>query len=62
MMHQAWCSIEEVSYCFPMLSIKLQGRMGKNIANIDAIWAFPDCNSSLNSPMDLKLLTKFDIV
>ena len=45
-----------------MLSIKLQGHIEKNIANIDPNWAFPDCNSSLNSPMDLKWLTELDIV
>ena len=25
---------------------------------IDLIWEFPDCNSSLNSPMAMKLYTK----
>ena len=25
-------------------------------------WAFPDCNSSLNSPMDLKWCTKLNVV
>ena len=44
MMHKAWCSIEEVPYCFPMSSIKFQGHTGQKIANFDLNWAFPDCN------------------
>ena len=54
MTHKAWCSIEEVPYCFPRLSIKFQGHRGQQIANYDPKWAFPDCNFSLNSPMNLK--------
>ena len=30
MMHKAWCNIEQVPYCFQMLSIKFQGHTGKN--------------------------------
>ena len=30
---KAWCSIEEVPCCFPMLSIKFQGHTGKKISN-----------------------------
>ena len=59
---KSWCSIEEVSYCFPRSSIKFQGHTGQNIANFDPNWAFPDNNSSLNSPMDLKWCTKLDVV
>ena len=33
MMHKAWCSIEEVPYCFPRSSIKFQGHKGQKIAN-----------------------------
>ena len=36
--------------------------MGQNIINFDPNWAFPDCNSSLNSLMDLKWCTKLDLV
>ena len=32
------------------------------IAVFDPNWAFLDCNSSLNSPMDLKWCTKLDII
>ena len=28
-MHKAWCSIEEVPYCFSMSSIEFQGHAGK---------------------------------
>ena len=62
MMHKTWCSIEKMPYCFPMSSIKFQGQTGQKIADFDPNWAFPDCNSSLNSPMALKLCTKLDVV
>ena len=62
MMHKAWCSIEEVPYCFPRSSIKFQGHTGQKIADFDPNWAFPDCNFSFNSPMDLKWCTKLDVV
>ena len=62
MMHKAWCSIEEVPYCFPRSSIKFQGHTEPKIADFDPNWAFPDCNFSFNSPMDLKWCTKLDVV
>ena len=34
----------------------------KKIADFDRNWGFPDCNSSLISPMDLKWCTKLDIL
>ena len=58
MMHKAWCSIEEVPFCFPRSSIKFQGHTGQKIADFDPKWAFPDCNFSLNSLTDLKWYTK----
>ena len=68
-MGMKWCtkfevpgSIEEVPYCFLRSSIKLQGHTAKKIANFDQNWAFPDCNSSLNSLMDMKWCTKLDVV
>ena len=39
-----------------------RSRRTKKITNFDPNWAFPDCNSSLTSPMDLKLCTKLDVV
>ena len=43
-------------------SIKFQGHTGGKIADFDPIWAFLDCNSSFNSPMDFKWCTKLDLV
>ena len=42
-------------------SAKFQGRMALKIVEFDPNWAFPDCNSSLNSPMDRKLCTKLEV-
>ena len=42
--------------------VKLQGHTAKRIVDFDLNWAFPDCNSSLNSLMDLKWCTKLDVV
>ena len=61
MMHKAWSSIEEVPYCFAGSSAKLQGRTALKIIEFDPNWAFPDCNSSLNSPMAMKCCTKLEI-
>ena len=41
---------------------KIQGQTAKNIIEFDPDWAFTDCNSSLNSLMDLKWRTKLDVV
>ena len=57
MMHKAWCGIGEVPYCFSRSPVKYQGHIGQKIANFDPIWAFPDCGSSLNSPMVIKWCT-----
>ena len=62
MMHKAWSSIDEVSYCFSRSSAKLQGHTGQTIADFDPNWAFPDCNSSFNSLMALKWYTEFGVV
>ena len=61
-MHKAQRSMEEVSYCFSRSSIKSEGHRGQKIAAFDPNWAFPDCNSSLNSPMALKWCTKLNVV
>ena len=34
---------------------------GAKIAEFDPDWAFPDCNSSLNSPMAMKWCTKIEV-
>ena len=58
MMHTAWCCLGKVPYCFSRSSVKFQGHMAKKIVDFDPNWAFPDCNSSLNSPMVMKWCTK----
>ena len=60
MMHKAWSSIEEVPYCFSRSSIKFQGHIALQIVEFDSNWAFPDCNSSLNSTMAMKCCTKLE--
>ena len=60
MMHKSWSSIEEVPYCFSRLSVKFQGHIALKIVEFDLNWAFPDCNSSFNSPMAMKCCTKLE--
>ena len=60
MMHKAWSSIEEVPYRFSRSSVKFQGHTALKIVQFDPNWAFPDCNSSLNSPMAMKCYTKLE--
>ena len=57
MMHKAWSSIEEVPYCFSRSSVKFQGHTALKIVEFDPDWGFPDCNSSLNTPMATKWCT-----
>ena len=42
-------------------SVKYQGHTAKKIFEFDPDWAFPDCNSSLNSPMATKWCTKLEV-
>ena len=51
MIHRAWSSIVEVPYCFSRSSVKFQGHTALKIVEFYPNWAFPDSNSSLNSPM-----------
>ena len=59
-MHRARSSIVEVPYCFSRSSVKFQGHTALKIVEFDPKWAFPDCNSSLNSPMAMKCCTKLE--
>ena len=59
MMHKAWCSIEEVPYCFPRPSIKFQGHKGQKIDDLDQIWARLLGWSQLSNPSDLPCLPSF---
>ena len=61
MMHRARSSIEEVSYCFSRSYVKLQGHTALKIVDFDPNWVFPDCNSSLESPMATKWCTKLEV-
>ena len=60
MMHRAWSSIVEVPYCFSRSYVKFQGHTALKILEFDPNWAFPDSNSSLNSPMAMKCCTKLE--
>ena len=60
MMHRAWSSIEEVPYCFSRSYVKFQGHTALKIVEFYPNWAFPDSNSSLNSPMAMKCCTKLE--
>ena len=60
MRHKAWSSIEEVPYCFSRSYVKFQGHIALKIVEFNSNWAFPDYNSSLNSPMAMKCCTKLE--
>ena len=60
MMHRAWSSIGKVPYCFWRSYVKFQGHTALKIVEFDPNWAFPDRNSSLNSPMAMKCCTKLE--
>ena len=47
-------------YCFSRLSVKFQGHIALKTVEFDSNWAFPDCNSSLNSAMAMKCCTKLE--
>ena len=59
-MHRAWSSIVEVPYCFSRSYVKFQGQTALKIVDFDLNWVFPDCNSSLNSPMAMKCCTELE--
>ena len=53
-MRKAWSIIEEMPYCISRSSVKLQGHTALKIIEFDPNWAFPDSNSSFNTPMATK--------
>ena len=61
MMHKVWSSIEEVPIVFQGHPSNFKVTRLKKIIDFDANWAFPDCNSSLNSPMAMKSGTKLEV-
>ena len=60
MMHWAWSSIVEAPYFLSKSYVKFQGHTALKIVEFDPNWAFPDSNSSLNSPMAMKCCTKLE--
>ena len=60
-MHIAWYCLGEVPYCFWRSSVNFQGHTAKKIVDFYPNWAFPDCNSSWNSPMATKCCTKLEV-
>ena len=60
MMHRAWSNIVEVPYCFSRSYVRFQGHTALKIVEFDPNWAFPDCDSSLNSQMAMKCCTKHE--
>ena len=47
-------------YCFSRSSVKFQDHIALKIVKFYSNWAFPDCNSSLNSTMAMKCCTKLE--
>ena len=47
-------------YCFSGSYVKFQGHTALKNVEFDPNWAFPDCNSGLNSPMAMKCCTKLE--
>ena len=60
-MHIAWWCLGEVPYRFSRSSVKFQGHTALKSVEFDPDWAFPDCNSSLNSPVATKWCTKLEV-
>ena len=60
-MHIDWCCLGEVAYCFSRSSVKFQGHTALKIVEFHPGWAFPDCNSSLNSPITTKWCTTLEV-
>ena len=52
-MHKAWCSIEEMPYCFLRPSIKFQGHMGWKFDDLNPIWVGLLGRSQLSNTSDL---------
>ena len=59
-MHRAWSSIVVVPYCFFKDIRQISSSHGSKNIEFYPNWAFPDCNSSLNSPMAMKCCTKLE--
>ena len=60
MIHKAWSTKDEVPLCFARSSVKFQGHTALKFVEIEPDWAFPDCNSSLNTLMAVKWCIQFE--
>ena len=57
----SWKQHRRGALLFSRSSVKFQGHTALKIVEFDPDWAFPDCNSSLNSPMATKWCTKLEV-
>ena len=55
-----WNDAQEVPYHFSMSFVKFQGHAAKKNVDFDPNWAFPDCNSSMNSLMAMEWCIKLE--
>ena len=60
-MHMTWWYLGEVPYSFSRSSVKFQDHTALKSVKFDPDWTFPDCSSSLNSPMATKWCTKLEV-
>ena len=58
----SWKQHRRGALFFSRSSIKFQGHTALKIVEFDPDWAFPDCNSILNSQMATKWCTKLEVV
>ena len=57
---QSWMLLRRAALLFSRSFVTFQGHTAKKNVDFDPNWAFPDCNSSLNLPMDMKQCTKLE--
>ena len=57
----SWMLLRRSALLFSRSSIKFQGHTALKIVEFDPDWAFPDCNTRLNSPMATKWCTKLEV-
>ena len=62
MMHKAVMWLRRGALLFFKIICQKSRSHGQKIVDFDTNWAFPDCNSSLNSPMALKWCTKLYVI
>ena len=60
MMYKAWSSVKRCPIVFKVIR-QISRSHGSEIVEFDPNWAFPNCNTSLNSPMATKWCTKLEV-